>query len=265
MGTVLSGGPPGPTGAEGPAGPAGEDTGSIFATPSSPHADDEEFDGDLSAWSFTGTLNGTPDPYSSPGAGETRSNVNVRPSWAWFQPQASGTSYYLFKSLAAVGSNMFLWTRGAFSHRYSASGVSELNNDNSFGLVLCVAGAPNPSISTNSVAILINETDAGSFGVQFHKIDATVTTVVTTTSSPLAGQVIEAVGLQKINTNYIAWAFTGGGNALYLGTLVHATTFDTVALQVQNNSAAGPAESCMGFDFVRRKDSALFLPSFSAP
>lgn len=228
----------------------------IWDRPSVEHADDDEFDSAVinPAWSFTGgTLGAAPDPYAAFAAGDTRVDVNVKPSWIRFQSPGNNTVNRLSK-LIAVPANQLVWMRASFSTRIA---VVPADNDGNIGLSYANAA--------NSISIYLNETDAGRISIQFQKFIGGVLTIIQLgfniwNGAVANGQLYSAVGIQKIGTTYHGWAFTPGGHALHLGSTIEASVFDRVQIVFRNSLITAPGNSIVGVDFVRLRDSAVFLP-----
>lgn len=226
----------------------------IFDRPLVPHALDDEFESTVlnAAWTPAGGLvAGAINPYAAPASAIYQLHTNRRPSWIMLQ---SGGA--LIKPMTIVG-NFFVWVRASFNARVATAPV---NNDAGVRLDI----STNPYDVNNIVSISLNEQDAGTVQAEFSETEGGVFTVIGNTRNMFSGvdgaQPIEAVGIQKIGGNYHGWCFSRCGSALYMGVTAFAPAIGTCALSTASASVAAPGPMIVGYDFIRFKEGALYLP-----
>lgn len=232
----------------------------IWDVPSTPSPDDDEFLSNTldPAWQSAGWSAGGINPYDVAfNAGDVRYELNTarRRSWLMVQTPADAVLKRLMKPITApVNANEFFYMRGNFNTRR----LSTPANDSIVGLML----STNPFDMNNRIELYLNEQDANVMQMEFVKTEAGIQTSVTTSLNVGAGaiQPIEAVGMQKIGNTYHAWGFTSSGQGLYLAPTNFAPVLGTMGLMVLNATTGQPGTQIVGFDFIRRVSSALWLP-----
>lgn len=233
---------------------------SIWDTPATPNANDEEFDTGSSlaaAWATSeGAISATAiDPYAGFAAGDSRISVNTRrASWYMVQPQSGQT--LAISKLFVPSATYAAWFRGSFSHRTTAA----INNDQTLGLIL----TENPYDTADRLEIFLNESDAAVIQVEFQQVVGGVVTSIGTTANKAANDqtVFEGCLIQRTAANtYHGWALTNNGSALFVGTTTTFTpTIGRIGLKAICASVAAPGNMIVGFDFLRVVDGAVFLP-----
>lgn len=256
-------GPAGPTGATGATGATGL-AGGIFSVPSSPHADDLEFDSGTAlpaGWSNGGTPIATAiNPYTSwTTAGEWRYSVNsLRPGWLMVQPPADATGFQPIHKATTIPTNLFMWSRMTFNIRNTAAPT---NNDSSIGIVIGASSAG--ALDTNNfVVCYLMETDTSEYAVQASSVVAGVSTDIEyfPSTSGIDKLPFSYVAIQKLGTAYHFWAAPASGNWVWLGSLTNTATMDRVAIRAANASTGTPGNMIVGVDFIRFVASGTYLP-----
>lgn len=236
----------------------------LWTKPDSPHAYDEEFEGDgslPSGWVESFTPSGSIDPYTVFNTGVPKRSINDwRTSCYAIQAPNHSAQYELSRAIT-VPTDFFIWYRASYSLRYGDS----TGNDGTIGLIL---GASSGDLIdyNNYVMLLLREADAGdptqiqvqkAVGGSFSSLRETVDR-----SSTGTGQMYEYAGIQKIGNDYHFWAFSDNGQMFHLVSTTAAITPDRVCLFFKNANTAGPGNTIITVDFVRFKESAVFLPGF---
>jgi hypothetical protein len=239
--------------------PAGG-SGPLWLPPSTPHADDVEFEGTAVPTGFvlydaTAAAAivpaGTPDPYSVPASGAAKyaAHTNWRRSWGAIQASSTDFHDMAFAKPITVATNMFVWAR---------LGVNTVPADavtNYLGLALLADAAGVPDTANMVVMEWVR-------GIGYRCIKVTATTVASagtysaTTDSP---QGLPYFGIQKVGTNYYGSAFNDDGTVLQWTVLAHAPTKAWVGIVFRDESTA-PGAPIYRIDFIRRVDSAQGLP-----
>jgi hypothetical protein len=100
--------------------------------------------------------------------------------------------------------------------------------------------------------------------VRFARVSGGVSTQISLTSnifSTTTGiQPLEALGITRRGNNYDGWAFSASGHAVWLGTTTLAITPGLLSVDFATTVNASPGNNICGVDFVRFKESALYLP-----
>lgn len=236
----------------------------IFDRPLSAHALDDEFESTVldPSWTMGGialTANAI-NPYAGNPIAYAL-HTNYRPSWLMTQASIFGGTRFS-KDISSISANdFFAWFRGSFNTRFG--GV--LNNDAIVSLDLTA----DPWDVDNRVSIQLNETDAGIIQAEFFITVGAVTTSIGTTQNQISAgfswaQPIEAAGIQKIEVagvpTYHGWVFGRNGSAIWLGSATYAAAISVASLGVVNSSGAAPGAPLVGFDFIRFKESSVWLP-----
>lgn len=238
--------------------------GSLWAKPDSPHEYDEEFDGDgslPSGWSESVAVAGTIDPYASFTTGGHRRDINGwRKSCYAIQPDTGG-GMWVSKGIT-VPTNLFIWARGSFSYRYNASN----NNDATIGLILS-ATSGGYTDTNNRLSFYFQESDANDVQFQVVRTTSGSSTSIQTSSDRTnlgAGQRYEFFGIQKLGTTFHFWAFTGNGQLFHFATTTSSIAFDRAGFYFLNTVTTAPGNSIMTADFIRFKESAVFIPGYGS-
>lgn len=239
--------------------------GILWTKPETPHAWDIEFeDGNTlpSGWTENFTPSGTIDPYTTFSTGVPRREIDTwRKSCYAIQPPYDNAAKILSRAVT-VPTNLFMWFRAAFSYRYNVSNP----NDASFAFNISATDSGTVDLS-NRITHYMNEADSNTISMQPLKtIGGSGTTVQTTANRTTlgAGQRYEFGAIQKIGTTYHFWAFTGNGQAFWIGSTTASIAVDRVSVFFNNNIGSAPGNSIMTVDFIRFKESIVFLPGYGS-
>ena len=228
----------------------------LWYPPESPSIYDDEFEGDLSAWSVvnTGTATGfsaavAPDLLASFAAGDTRYDINsMRASWLVMQPPLGGQTsiYKYFPGGIPDGTWWFRF------QSYFRKDIAVVNNDAMLSLVLSgdAAGVP---ILTERIELLPAETDASKITNQAQVVNSGVYSQTETSDFDLYGM-FQGYGaiIKSGNTFY---HFLGGdsGSWKHIKTYTYTggATITCLELWARNASSGAPGNALMMFDFIR--------------
>lgn len=240
---------------------------SLWAKPDVPHEYDAEFESTSNVlpanWVESFTPSGTIDPYTSFNTGVPKREIGTwRSSCYAIQAPNDGAYHTYFMSRpATIPTNCFLWARGSFSYRYNQG----TNNDGVLGLFFSATVTGQPD-GANNVKMCLNESDTSDpVQLETQKYTGGSGGTLTETSdrgSTGIGQYYEYVGIQKIGTTYYFWAFSEHGQMYYIGTTTFAPTVDRIGFFVVNALDQSPGNTIATVDFVRFKESAVFLPGY---
>lgn len=231
---------------------------SIWDRPLVPHALDDEFESTVldPSWTISGvTQQGGIDPFNNPPNSAYELHTDRRPSWLMIQPTSGGILFS--KDISSIsGGDFFVYARFSMGTRSTAPA----NNEATIQLDL---GGPVYDLA-NRLSFYYNESDASIYQAEYLTVVGGVNTSVARSRNIYSGgtgmATIEALGLQKRGNVFDAWAFTGAGTALWLGSTAYNLATDTVHLRFGNVTNVNPAYMIHGVDFCRFKEGALFLP-----
>ena len=237
--------------------------GALWAKPDTPHEWDVEFeDGDVlpSGWTESFTSSGSIDPYATFSTGDARRSIDTwRKSCYAIQPPHNNTAHILSRGVT-VPTNLFMWFRASFSYRYNVSN----SNDASFAFNISATDTGTVDLS-NRITHYMNEADSSTIQMQPLKVVGGSSTTVQTTANmgvTGTGQKHEFGAIQKIGTTYHFWAFTGSGNLFWIGSTTASLSVDRISVFFNNNIGSAPGNSIMAVDFIRFKESIVFLPGY---
>lgn len=221
---------------------------SLANRPSTPHPADEEFEGDLSGWTVSGTadLVNQIDPYAAFASGGIRVDVNNRrPSWLLLQADGStGWSPAITKPVV-LAPDVFVWTRMATFRRGPAT-----SNDSS--LCLLLATAADPAGLEDSIRIYLLEADSTTPNIQIDRVVAGTATVLhQTINLGTNWNEIEFLGIHKRGTTYDFWIAPPSGQWRWIVQTSHPLTFDRVTVVAMNTVTTPPGNAIVGVDFIR--------------
>lgn len=234
----------------------------LWAKPRTPHAWDEEFDGDGSlpaGWSENFTPSSSEvDATAGFSSGGIRRSINGwRKSCYAIQHDSVSTLAYLYKAVT-LPTDIFFWSRGTFSYRHGGT-----NNDARTTLRIWADSGGSPS-GTDYASFHFQESDT-SVSIQIYIIEGgsnTYNRTLTNQGTTGQGQYYEYLGIQKIGSTYHFWAFTGNGHMFYAGNKTLSFTPGHVGFDFDNTSTAGSGNSISTVDFLRFKESTTFLPGY---
>lgn len=251
--------------------PAGSVAGAdpLWAIPSSPNADDEEFDNVSmpAGWevynesdSVVITPSGAIDPYSALTANDSahmKFHTDWRKSFFTFQGSTeAGSKFYTFTKPVTVPANRTIWARLGFYER-----ISGQTTDSSFGILFTTNSGGHGALLTNSVvfemlADAINPICTG-------KLVAGAFTQGSTGPSTVggAGTRWDYLAIHKRGTNYDFWTYTDAGQSHYWGATTHASTFARIGFFMRCGTSISPGNTIYRADFLRCIDSATQLPA----
>ncbi len=228
---------------------------SLARKPLTPHISDDEFEGDLSDWTFgPGKVETAIVPYGNfVTATEWRYSLNVmRPSWLMVQPSADGALNNIMQKPVTVATDFLYWSRISWNYRYAGAASG---ND------MCAAIYMASTTPGDFVQFYAMETDAGEYAVQSTGNGGGAELILIPTSTPLL--LWSYYGIQKIGNVMHFWVADESCRITYLPTLsfTYAGTPMTLAgLSVSNAVTTAPGNAIVGFDFVRFRDDALWMP-----
>lgn len=227
---------------------------SLASKPLVADARDEEFEGDLSAWTAVGTPSGTAiDAFASFNTASTfRTSCNTyRQSWLMLQSSYDG-SQNGYKKAVTLATDEFVYAR------VSAARMYNLTTNGDAGVFLALIDAA----LTVQVAVMLNTSGAAA---SYPNVILINTGVVVTelTAAQLLQRItlIEYIGIWKRGTTYYGFVAPPNGSWICIGSTVQATATDTVRVMARNITApATMGNPIVGLDFVRFKATATDLP-----
>lgn len=161
---------------------------------------------------------------------------------------------------ATIPTNLFMWFRCSFSYRYSISNADDAS------IAFNISETDTSSIDLNNrVSHYMNEADNGTIQMQCIKeVGGLQSTIVTTADRTTtgAGQRYEFGAIQKIGTTYHFWAFTGNGQLFWMGSTTASISPDRVGVFFKNTLSSAPGNAIISIDFIRFKESVVFLPGY---
>lgn len=241
-------------------------TANMWSAPETPHADDDEFDGDAlnAAWTdvwaistnASGSFNQNQiDVYDSSFSSGVviRVDHNQEHSRSWLRIQPPSTDFFAFLKPITLATNCLVWSRLRFMNRIS----SITNNDSTVGIVLGASTAGHLD-KTNYVALFLNESDAGTVQGQFDQYELGVYTGIGNTTNVTAeGQALEYVAIHKVGTTYYGWIGTPS-NWVYIGSTTLTFTVAWVGI-LSANATNLPILSRVSTDFIRFIETDKFV------
>lgn len=235
----------------------------LWTKPETPHPWDIEFeDGDTlpSGWTESFTPSGTIDPYTTFASGVPKREIDTwRKSCYAIQTPHDNSAYILSRGVT-VPTNLFMWFRAAFSYRHNVSNA----NDASFAFNISMTDSGTVDLN-NRITHYMNEADSSTIQMQcIRYVGGSGTTIRTTANRTVtgAGQRYEFGAIQKIGTTYHYWAFTGNGGVFWIGSTTASIAVDRVSVFFNNANSSAPGNSIKTVDFIRFKESVVFLPGY---
>jgi len=239
----------------------------LWFPPSSPHAEDDEFDSDTldTAWqaynSSTGNYESIVsglDAYDGSYSGDDlRASINSASRRSWILMQcAPGIGMRMVKPYT-FPTNVLVMARLKFSQPYSGA----TQYDRTVALTFTEDNAGKPG-SNNYASIYLNWTTTGGGIVQarFYERDGGAAGLDnSTTDVDQQGQALEYVAIHKIGTTYHGWIGTAAGNWIYMGNFSLAATMAHVGIYMYLNSTTLPGLGIVGCDFIRFYETDDFL------
>lgn len=233
----------------------------LFVKPTSPHAQDDEFDSTTlnSAWklydenadALIAFGAGAPDQYTANTTTGMRTDVSTTwPSWLLMQPKNTALFYWVAKNYS-LATDQWICCRVTGGFRL---GQSDLEIE--YGIIVSADNAGIPD-KANSVTLTTVPT-GGQHSFQFAKKTAGVNAALFNTSAiPNGGlQGVEFLVLQKVGTTYHAWAVGHGGASLYFGSTTHASTMAWVGIRCRQQ-IAGVTGMLVHWDHIRFRDAVV--------
>lgn len=247
---------------------------SLVLPPTSPHADDEEFEGGPglpAGWVVRGNIDGTnttitpstgTDVYANPANAAVKIDVHTRRgSFLHLQHGRTATNNSMptvacKKPGVAVPTNCFLWGRLGSMHRNQGG----TDGGERWGICLAAEEAGPFPDAKNLITLgwVRNSSGLGIGGYSLAAGAETTRGIMYFESSP--GPAWEYVGIHKRGTTYSMWAFGDGGGKLHLQTFTLATAMVWQGVFSSCGLPSDPALAVKAADFVRRIDGVTAFP-----
>lgn len=228
--------------------------------PSSPHAQNCEFDSTTlpGNWTESGVTATDPmDPYATFSSGNVRrkfaNQFNGSYRYLIQAPQSGAGVIPLRNNVGTLPTNY--WTMARLGSSFNGKGTAT-GSDGKIGLAWYAdsGGAPD---TANLIRIAVSTPTANNFGVIAEKNVASVLTTIGT-SPDISLHAIEYVALHKVGSNYYCWAFSSSGTGWYLGTTTLAFTPAWVCITLFNaaSSANHPGAPIGWVKWIRIEETA---------
>lgn len=245
-------------------GGSGGEESNLWYPPSSPHAQDDEFDGSSigSEWIVYDAideeeglfLEDQVDIYDNFSTGyDIRANINSpsRPSWLIMQPPASNNGFYVYKPYS-VPTNLLMIAR----LKFNTTNAAQLSNDANYAIIISPDNGSGRPDGGDTLYLFINEQDGSDCRAQYQRGGSVIST---SSDVDFKGQALEYAALHKIGTTYHAWVGTYSGNWIYMGSTTESSTMSYVGFTMNNNTTNLPGSKALCVDFVRFYETDNFL------
>jgi hypothetical protein len=156
-----------------------------------------------------------------------------------------------------IPTNFFMWARFSTIQRYNS-----VANDDPLMVFLLAASSGGSRDGNNCVCLNVN-TESSQVNFQSYRIEGgSVYDLTSTASFYNFGSVFEYIGIQKLSSAFHMWAFSSGGQSLYIGNVPAYTgpSLDRAGVLVVNSTTNTPGNIITGVDFIRFVESSTFLP-----
>lgn len=239
----------------------------LWCPPATPHALDDEFDGDVVdpswlIWNHSDSAAGSfgadqVDTYDSTfnSGNVVRSVINGirRRSWLIMQAPVS-KNFYVYKPIT-LPTNILIMSRLKFCQNYAPLG----DNDRLLSLSLWADTTGHPDID-NQVSVYLNESDVTTQAQSIRVESGANYDIQNSTDTQAEGQALEYVAVHKIGSTYHSWVGTASGNWIWLGSTIYTgPTLAYVGYYTYCDVSSKPGVGVIGSDFIRFYETDNFL------
>jgi hypothetical protein len=237
----------------------------LWFPPSTPHAEDDEFDGSSldASWyaynyitaAYESLVTGL-DTYDGSYSGDDiRYSLSPASRRSWLLMQGPDQEGLFLGKTITLATNVLVIARLKFNQYYSAMD----QNDRTLGLRFRQDSSGEPTGATYINMYLNYSNSSGVVYARYFATDGVTPTDNYSTDVDAQGQALEYVAIHKIGNVYHGWVGTAAGNWIYMGSFTTSTTLGHVGIFTRNDNTSNPGLGVFGVDFIRFYETDNFL------